>query len=246
MCSFFDWIFGIGQCPSMLMWSLLLPVCGEDDAAATVCDDSVSQQLEEAAKEVADEVTRPRPVGEEAVQDVQVMLKSDAHHASIRSLKVLWLHLPLFLLPCLSGLLIFCAPLPSTTVRPGFPPSESSWHHHLCHASKGQGHQGVSAVSQLPRHHPQHLHATRPGGLRSAAQVQQVSGSVKGHWEKDYYSGDAWVDLCVMSRVTRGLGDIGQKQNPDFLWRFDLRLCFLTTKMKNKLANGALWLAMLW
>lgn len=46
-------------------------------------------QLEEAAKEVADEVTRPRPVGEETVQDIQVMLKSDAHHASIRSLKVL-------------------------------------------------------------------------------------------------------------------------------------------------------------
>ncbi|XP_037544407.1 DNA replication licensing factor mcm5-like [Nematolebias whitei] len=43
--------------------------------------------LEEAAKEVADEVTRPRPVGEETVQDIQVMLKSDAHHASIRSLK---------------------------------------------------------------------------------------------------------------------------------------------------------------
>ncbi|XP_005738175.1 DNA replication licensing factor MCM5 [Pundamilia nyererei] len=43
--------------------------------------------LEEAAKEVADEVTRPRPVGEEAVQDIQVTLKSDAHHASIRSLK---------------------------------------------------------------------------------------------------------------------------------------------------------------
>lgn len=53
-----------------------------------MCDGSVSQQLEEAAKEVADEVTRPRPVGEEDVQDVQVMLKSDAHHASIRSLKV--------------------------------------------------------------------------------------------------------------------------------------------------------------
>ncbi|XP_043956441.1 DNA replication licensing factor MCM5 [Gambusia affinis] len=43
--------------------------------------------LEEAAKEVADEVTRPRPVGEETVQDIQVMLKSDAHHASIRNLK---------------------------------------------------------------------------------------------------------------------------------------------------------------
>ncbi|KAK0132419.1 DNA replication licensing factor mcm5 [Merluccius polli] len=43
--------------------------------------------LEEAAKDVADEVTRPRPVGEEAVQDIQVLLKSDAHPSSIRSLK---------------------------------------------------------------------------------------------------------------------------------------------------------------
>lgn len=45
-------------------------------------------QLEEAAQEVADEVTKPRPVGEEVVQDIQVMLKSDAHPANIRSLKV--------------------------------------------------------------------------------------------------------------------------------------------------------------
>ena len=37
---------------------------------------------------MADEVTRPRPVGEETVQDIQVMVKSDAHHASIRCLKV--------------------------------------------------------------------------------------------------------------------------------------------------------------
>uniref|UniRef100_A0A8C2F3D1 DNA replication licensing factor MCM5 n=1 Tax=Cyprinus carpio TaxID=7962 RepID=A0A8C2F3D1_CYPCA len=43
--------------------------------------------LEEAAQEVADEVTRPRPLGEETVQDIQVMLKSDAHPASIRNLK---------------------------------------------------------------------------------------------------------------------------------------------------------------
>uniref|UniRef100_A0A8C9TRQ0 DNA replication licensing factor MCM5 n=1 Tax=Scleropages formosus TaxID=113540 RepID=A0A8C9TRQ0_SCLFO len=43
--------------------------------------------LEEAAQEVADEVTKPRPAGEEVVQDIQVMLKCDAHPASIRSLK---------------------------------------------------------------------------------------------------------------------------------------------------------------
>lgn len=45
-------------------------------------------QLEEAAKEVADEVTRPRPTGEEVLQDIQVMLRSDANPANIRSLKV--------------------------------------------------------------------------------------------------------------------------------------------------------------
>ncbi|NWR72190.1 MCM5 factor, partial [Centropus unirufus] len=45
------------------------------------------QLLEEAAKEVADEVTRPRPSGEETLQDIQVMLKSDANAANIRSLK---------------------------------------------------------------------------------------------------------------------------------------------------------------
>uniref|UniRef100_A0A8D0H3A0 DNA replication licensing factor MCM5 n=1 Tax=Sphenodon punctatus TaxID=8508 RepID=A0A8D0H3A0_SPHPU len=45
------------------------------------------QLLEEGAKEVADEVTRPRPAGEETLQDVQVMLKSDANPANIRSLK---------------------------------------------------------------------------------------------------------------------------------------------------------------
>ncbi|NXT26342.1 MCM5 factor, partial [Syrrhaptes paradoxus] len=45
------------------------------------------QLLEEAAKEVADEVTRPRPSGEETLQDIQVMLRSDANAANIRSLK---------------------------------------------------------------------------------------------------------------------------------------------------------------
>ncbi|GAB1301730.1 DNA replication licensing factor MCM5 [Apodemus speciosus] len=45
------------------------------------------QLLEEAAKEVADEVTRPRPAGDELLQDIQVMLKSDASPSSIRILK---------------------------------------------------------------------------------------------------------------------------------------------------------------
>ena len=33
-------------------------------------------------------MTRPRPAGDEVLQDVQVMLKSDASPSSIRSLKV--------------------------------------------------------------------------------------------------------------------------------------------------------------
>ncbi|OBS80260.1 hypothetical protein A6R68_21541 [Neotoma lepida] len=45
------------------------------------------QLLEDAAKEVADEVTRPRPAGDELLQDIQVMLKSDASPSSIRILK---------------------------------------------------------------------------------------------------------------------------------------------------------------
>uniref|UniRef100_L7M9Q6 DNA replication licensing factor MCM5 n=1 Tax=Rhipicephalus pulchellus TaxID=72859 RepID=L7M9Q6_RHIPC len=43
--------------------------------------------LEEAAKEVADEVTRPRPEGEEDVADIQVLLKSEAHPVPMREIK---------------------------------------------------------------------------------------------------------------------------------------------------------------
>ncbi|KAL3273145.1 hypothetical protein HHI36_014599 [Cryptolaemus montrouzieri] len=43
--------------------------------------------LEEAAKEVADELTAPRPKGEEEVQDVQIMLSSEANASSLRDMK---------------------------------------------------------------------------------------------------------------------------------------------------------------
>ncbi|XP_063539296.1 DNA replication licensing factor Mcm5 [Cydia strobilella] len=43
--------------------------------------------LEEAAKELADELTAPRPVGEETVEDIQVLLSSDAHTSNLRELK---------------------------------------------------------------------------------------------------------------------------------------------------------------
>lgn len=43
--------------------------------------------FEEAAKEVADEVTAPRPEGEEKVQDIQVLLSSDANCSSLRDMR---------------------------------------------------------------------------------------------------------------------------------------------------------------
>lgn len=43
--------------------------------------------LEEAAKEVADEITAPRPADESEVQDIQVLLVSDANPIAVRDLK---------------------------------------------------------------------------------------------------------------------------------------------------------------
>ncbi|GJQ66622.1 Mcm5 [Trypoxylus dichotomus] len=43
--------------------------------------------FEEAAREIADEVTAPRPEGEEQVEDIQIMLKSDANPANLRAMK---------------------------------------------------------------------------------------------------------------------------------------------------------------
>lgn len=45
-------------------------------------------QFEEAAKDVADEVTAPRPVGEETVEDIQILLSSDANCSNLRDMKV--------------------------------------------------------------------------------------------------------------------------------------------------------------
>ena len=43
--------------------------------------------FEQAAKEIADEITRPRPENEELVEDIQVLFKSSARSVSVRSLK---------------------------------------------------------------------------------------------------------------------------------------------------------------
>ena len=48
----------------------------------------VRTQFEDAAKQAADELTQPRPLGEEKMEEIQVMLKSDANPMQIRQLEV--------------------------------------------------------------------------------------------------------------------------------------------------------------
>lgn len=45
--------------------------------------------FEEAAKDVADELTAPRLPGEEKVEDIQVLLTSDGNPVSLRGMKVI-------------------------------------------------------------------------------------------------------------------------------------------------------------
>jgi len=65
-------------------------VASFDETLAEKLSKSPTETLpifEEAAKEVADEVTRPRPEGEEEVEDIQVMLNSNANASCLRGLK---------------------------------------------------------------------------------------------------------------------------------------------------------------
>lgn len=124
-------------------------------------------------------MTRPRPAGEEAVQDVQVMLKSDAHHASIRGLKVpIDFFTYLILIVIIEHLITSEHLITPPTVRAGVSSGEGARHHHLSHSSEGEGHQGVSAVSRLSCCPQQHPSASRPAGLRAATQMQHVSMTI--------------------------------------------------------------------
>lgn len=44
--------------------------------------------FEEAATEVVDELTAPRPTGEEKVEEIQITFNSDSHASNLRALKV--------------------------------------------------------------------------------------------------------------------------------------------------------------
>lgn len=66
-------------------------VGGFDETLADKLYKQPSEHLgvfEEAAKEVADELTAPRPEGEENVEDIQIMLTSDAHPTNLRNMTV--------------------------------------------------------------------------------------------------------------------------------------------------------------
>jgi DNA replication licensing factor MCM5 len=65
-------------------------VGGFDETLADKLYKQPSEHLvifEEAAKEVADELTSPRPEGEEVVEDIQIMLTSDALPTNLRNMK---------------------------------------------------------------------------------------------------------------------------------------------------------------
>lgn len=62
-----------------------------DEALADKLYKQPSEHLpifEEAAKEIADELTAPRPEEEEDIQDIQVILNSDSNPSKLRDLKV--------------------------------------------------------------------------------------------------------------------------------------------------------------
>lgn len=66
-------------------------VAGFDEGLADKLHKQPTENLgifEEAAKEVADEITAPRPDHETEVQDIQILLSSSSNPTNIRDLKV--------------------------------------------------------------------------------------------------------------------------------------------------------------
>lgn len=72
------------------------------------------------------------------MQDIQVMLKSDAHHASVRSLKVPEdLNITDVTLVTVHVRICCCFLL---AVRSSVPSGEGAWHHHLSYGCEGESH----------------------------------------------------------------------------------------------------------
>lgn len=67
-------------------------LAGFDEALADKLTKEPTENLaifEEAARDVADEITAPRPEHEQEVQDIQIILSSGGNPTNIRDLKVL-------------------------------------------------------------------------------------------------------------------------------------------------------------
>lgn len=107
-------------------------------------------QFEDAAKEVADEITRPRPEGEEDVNDIQVMLSSNANPCGLRELKVEIDFVSLYqndLCMYLNESFISMYVLIPVTTNGTL--SEDTWHRHCSICHQGQGNQAYNSVQEL-------------------------------------------------------------------------------------------------
>lgn len=105
------------------------------------------QIFEEAAKEVADEITAPRPETEEEVQDIQILLQSKAIPVNIRDLKVSLFENAMKQIKLLT---IFLNDSVGVCVALG----ETCWHHYCCVQCQSKGNHNVHSMSVVQRSHP--------------------------------------------------------------------------------------------
>lgn len=85
------------------------------------------QIFEDAAREVADEITAPRPEIEDEMQDIQILLQSGANPTNIRDLKVISMRAVAVDYEANIIILLFVLPIQSVGERVPF--GENCWHH---------------------------------------------------------------------------------------------------------------------
>lgn len=116
-------------------------LAGFDETLADKLHQQPTENLaifEDAAREVADEITAPRPEHEEQVQDIQVLLSSGANPTNIRDLKVSKTDLCRNVVKFLNFF---------NLVRIRFATGQSGWNHYLGVRHQGEGHSHLHSVS---------------------------------------------------------------------------------------------------
>lgn len=114
------------------------------------------QIFEDAAKEVADELTNPRPEGEEKLEDIQIMLNSDAHPSNLRSLKVLLWPINRFRSVLMNYLIsVGCC------VQIG----KNSWNSLKRFGNSCEGYETCNSMPIVQQCHPEFAGKTRFGGI---------------------------------------------------------------------------------